>query len=94
MPVGPEMAQPVKVLLSVPKHHLRDAVDRNLIRRRMREAFRRNKEILYTPLTENQQQMLVCFTYNSKEIVQYDQIRDKIIVILHRLLKENEKVTR
>lgn len=93
MPADPGSAQPVRVLLSVPKHHLHHAADRNLIRRRMKEAYRLNKQILYIPLVEKQQQLLVCLTYNTREIHSYDQIRDKIIVILHRLLIENEKVT-
>lgn len=89
-----EFAQPVRVLLSVPKHNMRKAVDRNLIRRRMKEAYRRNKHILYSPLSSLHQEMLLCITYNSREILPYALIRDEIIVLLHRLLKENEKVTR
>jgi len=83
----------VRVLLSVPKHNLRKAVDRNRVRRCMKESYRRNKHLLYIPLHENQQQLLLCITYTAKEILPQDEIRNKIIVLLHRLLKENEKVT-
>ncbi len=37
---------PVRVLITVPKRHFKKAVDRNLIRRRIREAWRKNKEPL------------------------------------------------
>ncbi len=93
MPGPPGQAQPVKILLSVPKHNLRKATDRNLVRRRMKEAYRKNKEILYTPLNEGGRQMLLCITYNCREILPSNEIRDKIILLLQRLLKENEKVT-
>lgn len=94
MDATPDLARPVRVLLSVPKHNIRKASDRNLIRRRMKEVYRKNKQILYQPLIAEGRQMLLCLTYTSREILPYEQISDKIIVLLHRLLKENEKVTR
>ncbi len=60
----------------------------------MREAYRRNKQMLYEELKSNNEQLLVCLTYTSPEILSFDQITDKIIVLLHRLMKESEKVTR
>lgn len=47
LPAGVNV-HPVRVLISVPKRHFKKAVDRNLIRRRLKEAWRMNK----TPLTE------------------------------------------
>lgn len=44
-PASPGL-QPVRVLITVPKRHFKKAVDRNLMRRRLREAWRKNK----TPL--------------------------------------------
>ena len=40
---GRHFHEPVRVLISVPKRYFRKAVDRNLIRRRIREAYRQNK---------------------------------------------------
>lgn len=37
---------PVRVLITVPKRHFKKAVDRNLMRRRLREAWRKNREPL------------------------------------------------
>jgi len=43
-----EGVYPVRVLITVPKRHFKKAVDRNLMRRRIREAWRKNKEPLVT----------------------------------------------
>jgi ribonuclease P protein component len=84
---------PVQVLMSVPKYNFRKAVHRNLIRRRMKEAYRMNKHLLYDSLGTNGRQMIVCITCTAKEIVPFDLIQVKIILLLHRLTEENEKVT-
>ena len=88
-----EVASPAQVLMSVPKYNFHKAVHRNLIRRRMKEAFRLNKQLLYNRLSENGNQIVFCITYTAKEIVTYDLIQAKIILLLQRLIEENEKVT-
>jgi len=84
---------PVQVLMSVPKYNFRKAVDRNLIRRRMKEAYRLNKQIISAPPANGYQHLVICITYTAKEIVPFDLIREKIILLLQRLNEENEKVT-
>ena len=79
--------------MSVPKYNFHKAVDRNLVRRRMREAYRLNKQLLYDNLAGTSIQLYFSITYTSKEIVPYDQIETKIILLLQRLIEENEKVT-
>jgi ribonuclease P protein component len=88
-----EGASKVQVLMSVPKYNFHKAVDRNLVRRRMREAYRLNKQLLYDNLAGTSIQLYFSITYTSKEIVPYDQIETKIILLLQRLIEENEKVT-
>lgn len=85
---GPSLAQ---ILISVPKQLIRKAVHRNKIKRRMREAYRKNKFILYDFLGENQGNMILCLSYSSKEILSYDLIQEKIIVLLQRLRIEYAK---
>jgi ribonuclease P protein component len=84
---------PAQVLISVPKHYLRKAVERNKIKRRIRESYRTNKEILYEALTERQEQMAFCITYTQKEILPSSLIREKIILLLQRLRKGHAKIT-
>ena len=53
---------PVQVLVSVPKKHFKHAVDRNRIKRQVREAFRQHKQLLYEALAE-QEQLLLAFIW-------------------------------
>jgi ribonuclease P protein component len=83
---------PVQVLISVPKHNFKRSVDRNLLKRRIREGFRKNKQDLYEFLSDRHLKILVCITYTSKEILPYSTIQDKIILLLQRLKNENGKI--
>ncbi len=87
-------ASPVEVMMSVPKYNFRRAVSRNLIRRRMKEAYRLNKQLLYFSPAVAQGRLVMCITYTAKEIVPFDLIREKIILLLQRLIEENEKIAR
>jgi hypothetical protein len=59
----------------------------------MKEAYRLNKQLIYDKLAGSGKQILVSITYTAKEIVTYDLIEAKIILLLQRLNEENEKVT-
>lgn len=94
METGKPLPFPAQVMMTVPKRYHHRAVDRNLLRRRMKEAFRLEKQLLYGAPGMKGKNIVLCLTCTSKEILPFDEVRGKIIVILQRLSEENEKVTR
>lgn len=76
---------PVQVLMSVPKKKFPRAVDRNRIKRLMRESYRKNKHALYAALDEKKQKLAVMLIYVGPELPEYKPTEDKIILILQRL---------
>lgn len=75
----------VKSLIVVPKKRIKLAVDRNVIKRRAKEAFRLNKQELESVLVIKNQQLNLAIIYQKQEIVDYKIIEEKIKVLLSRL---------
>lgn len=89
--VEKDSESPVQILISIPKRLFKHSVDRNLLKRRTREAFRKNKHILYEYLEKNNLKLNISFIYLSKEIADYSTIENKIILTLQRLIQKNEE---
>ncbi len=85
---------PVQILLSVSKQKFKHAVKRNRVKRLIREAYRKNKSLVYEQQNKDKQTMLVGLIYVADTIMDYHQIEKKIILILQRLKKKDEKADR
>lgn len=86
-----ESELPIQLLISVSKRKIRKAVSRNLLKRRIREAFRKNKSGYYGFLESQNRQCVLAIVYTSGHIAKYQQIEQKIILVLQRLEKEQLK---
>ena len=80
-------AFPAQVMMTAPKKRFPRAVDRNRIKRLMREAYRKNKHTLYTALNEQNKKLGIMLIYVGAELPEYKLAEDKIILILQRLSK-------
>ena len=81
---------PVQVLIVVSKRYHPHAVNRNYIKRMIREAYRKNKHILYEALQIRQVQIALMINYTEQNILSYKKIEGKIILTLQRLRKVYE----
>lgn len=77
----PNGAEADRIVVSVPKKLFKRAVKRNLLKRRIREAYRTQKSLLGA--TEGRRDIL--FIYNSPEVLPYAAIRAAVAEVLTRL---------
>lgn len=78
---------PVQVMFSVPKKQFRRAVDRNLLKRIMREAYRLNKNDLFEKIGSDNKCLLIAFIYVGKTIKGYSVVESDIKELLVKVLK-------
>ena len=78
---------PVQMLVSVPKKRFKHAVDRNRVKRQVREAFRQHKELLYEALTEHEQ-LLLAFIWLSDEHRSSRDVELRVVGLMQRVAEK------
>lgn len=77
-------SSPVQVLFSVPKRRLHHAVDRNRVKRQLREAYRRNKPIVCDALPEGKS-LLLAFVWQTDRLFPTAEVTDRVQKLLRRV---------
>lgn len=87
-----ESSAPIKVVISVPKRSFKRAVDRNRLKRQIREVYRKQKQNVYDvlgdlPTGQAGKKILLMIVYTAKTKLEFKEIEQKIIEALERLSK-------
>jgi ribonuclease P protein component len=80
------LLDPLQAGFTVSSRQFKKAVDRNRIRRLLREAYRLQKAMLQQTVVQNKQQVALFVIYIGKELPDYQLIRDKTKLMLNKLI--------
>lgn len=73
------------MLVSVPKRYFKHAVDRNRVKRQVREAFRRNKSIIIQNLTDDHESVAMAFVWLTNEKYPSSEVENRMVRLLTRI---------
>lgn len=73
------------MLVSVPKRYFKHAVDRNRVKRQVREAFRRNKSIITQNLTDDHEAVAMAFVWLTDEKFPSSEVENRMARLLTRI---------
>lgn len=77
---------PVQVLISVPKKYFKHAVDRNRVKRQLREAYRHRKPML-TEALPSDQMIAIAFVWISSQHLPSAAVDGRMKSLLERIVK-------
>lgn len=80
----PKIDAPFQVLISIPKRRIKKAVDRNYLKRCVREILRKNKELLKAQENSDQKTLQIAIIYNSNIRLEHAKIEKNLIDLLHK----------
>ena len=73
------------MLVSVPKRYFKHAVDRNRVKRQVREAFRRHKSMITQNLTDDHESGAMAFVWLTNEKYPSSEVENRMVRLLTRI---------
>ena len=89
LPIEPHGETNLKTAVSVPKRNFKKAVDRNHLKRLMREAFRKNK---YLVSSELEHSYALMFIYTGREKASYTKLFSVTEELLKNLVQKDKNM--
>lgn len=82
-----EGAEPVQILISVPKKRFHHAVDRNRVKRQVREAYRHHKHQLIAAVPADRQ-LSLAFVWLCDRHWSSDEVERRVVTLLRRITEK------
>ncbi|WP_303914784.1 ribonuclease P protein component [Bacteroides mediterraneensis] len=82
MPVEGDTLPIATILISVPKKRFKRAVKRNRVKRQIREAYRKHKQILIDPLKNSNKKVALAFIWLDNELHDSAEVEAKVVKLL------------
>lgn len=83
----PQDGAPVQLLVSVSKKRFKHAVDRNRVKRQLREAYRRHSHLLHEVLPEDKQLLVACVWLSDRH-EDSTAIEQKLLTLIQRVTEK------
>lgn len=78
------------ILISVPKKRFKRAVKRNLVKRQVREAYRKNKYLLLDALAAKNKRLVIAFIWLDNSIHPSAEVEEKVKRLLLHITEKME----
>jgi ribonuclease P protein component len=78
--------------VSVSKRNFKRAVDRNRIKRLMRESYRKKKYLIYN--NEDTKKHIMMFIYQGKDEVSYELMEEKMTQLIEKFLQKQKSLAK
>ena len=82
---------PAQAAFSVPKRLFKRAWQRNLLKRRLREAYRLNKAMVYDQADSGEMQISLMIVYTSPEVQTFDTIQQGLVKALGLMMHKQTR---
>ena len=79
--------EPLQMLISVPKKYFHHAVDRNRVKRQVREAWRLHKSLLAEALASDKQ-LLIAFVWTSDTLLPTSAVAERVVNLTRRITEK------
>lgn len=79
--------EPLQMLISVPKKFFHHAVDRNRVKRQVREAWRLHKSLLAEALASDKQ-LLIAFVWTSDTLLPTSAVQERVANLTRRITEK------